>query len=78
MISLERPTGLSARNLLAVEIAGLRREGVTAIVEVLFAEDRAIHATLHLTPRAVESLKLKVGDMVWLVLKTHSCHVMRG
>jgi molybdate transport system ATP-binding protein len=78
LISLERPTGLSARNLIAAEIASLRREGYTAIIDVVSTEDRAIPATVHLTPRAVESLQLKVGDVVWLVLKTHSCHVMKG
>ncbi len=77
LISLERPSGLSARNLIAAQILSIRREGVTAIIETAAAEDHAIRFTVHLTPRAVESLQLKVDDLVWLVLKTHSCHVMR-
>ncbi len=77
LISLERPSGLSARNLIAAQILSIRREGVTAIIETAAAEDHAIRFTVHLTPRAVESLQLKADDLVWLVLKTHSCHVMR-
>ena len=41
-------------------------------------EDKGIHFQVHLTPRAVEGLNLHVRDMVWLVLKTHSCHLMRN
>jgi molybdate transport system ATP-binding protein len=78
MISLERPNGLSARNLIPAEITSVRREGSTAIVEVVSAEERSIPITVLLTPRAVESLQLKVGNVVWLVVKTHSCHVMKG
>lgn len=78
LLSVERPAGLSARNLMPAEIVSLSREGATAIAETSSTEDRSIRFTAHLTPRAVESLKLKIGDVVWLVLKTHSCHVMSG
>jgi len=78
LISLERPTGLSARNLVAAEITTLRREGSTAIVDAVSVEDRDIPVKVHLTPRAVESLQLKIGDAIWLVLKTHSCHIMKA
>jgi len=30
----------------------------------------------HVTPGAVRALELTVGRKVWLVLKTHSCHVV--
>jgi molybdate transport system ATP-binding protein len=78
LLSLERPNGLSARNLIAVEIKSIRREGFTVIVSVISVEDRAVPVTINVTPRAVESLRLKAGDVVWLVLKTHSCHVMKA
>lgn len=78
LVSLERPAGLSARNLIPAKINSLRREGHTAIVEAITAEDHRIPVTAHLTPRAVESLQLKAGDVVWLVLKTHSCHVLNS
>ncbi len=78
LVSLERPAGLSARNLIPAKITSLRREGHTVIVEAVTAEDHRIPVTAHLTPRAVESLQLQVDDVVWLVLKTHSCHVMNS
>jgi len=30
----------------------------------------------HVTPGAVRSLELESGRKIWLVLKTHSCHVV--
>ncbi len=77
IVSVERPSGLSARNLIPAEILSITRHGSTAILELAATEDRAIRFIAHLTPRAVESLSLSAGDVVWLVLKTHSCHVMR-
>jgi ABC-type molybdate transport system ATPase subunit len=32
---------------------------------------------VHLTFAAREALALAVGKRVWIVVKTHSCHVMR-
>lgn len=78
LISLERPTGISARNMIPVKIVALRREGTTMIAETVSTEQREIRFIVHLTPRAVESLHLDSGEMVWLVLKTHSCHLMRA
>jgi molybdate transport system ATP-binding protein len=78
LISLERPTGLSARNMIPVKIVALRREGTTMIAETVSTEQREIRFIVHLTPRAVENLRLATGEMVWLVLKTHSCHLMRN
>jgi molybdate transport system ATP-binding protein len=78
LISLERPSGLSARNLLPAKILALRREGTTIVAETVSAECPEIHFTVHLTPHAVESLHLSAGEVVWLVLKTHSCHLMKA
>jgi TOBE domain len=32
---------------------------------------------VHVTPGAVRSLGLSPGLTVWLVIKTHSCHLVR-
>jgi len=77
LVSLERPTGLSARNMVPAEIVSLRREGAMMIAETEATEQRAIRFVVHLTPSAVETLRLGVRDLVWLVLKTYSCHLMR-
>jgi molybdate transport system ATP-binding protein len=77
LLSLERPTGLSARNLIAARIDSVRREGSTIVVEASSAEDHSIRFVAHLTPRAVQSMNLKKEDLVWLVVKSHSCHLLR-
>ena len=77
LISLERPTGLSARNLSPPKSRPCAAKGPQRL-STPFRRGPNIPVKVHLTPRAVESLQLKVGDMIWLVLKTHSCHVMRG
>lgn len=77
LISLERPTGISAQNMVPAEISAIRREGTTMILEAASTEQHAVRFAVHLTPRAVETLHLSVRDMVWLVIKTHSCHMMR-
>jgi molybdopterin-binding protein len=33
---------------------------------------------VHLTPAAADSLQLRLGGSVWLVVKTYSCQVMQG
>ena len=77
IVALERPEGLSARNLIPAEILSIVSEGPAAIVETACTEDRAVRFKVSLTPKAVASLKLNAGDVIWLVLKTYSCHVMR-
>lgn len=77
IVALERPTGLSARNLIPAEILSIENVGPAAIVETACTEDRAVRFKVNLTHKAVGSLKLNAGDVVWLVLKTYSCHVMR-
>lgn len=77
LVSLERPAGISAQNMVPAEISAIRREGTTMIVEAASTEQHSVRFVVHLTPRAIETLHLRVRDMVWLVIKTHSCHMMR-
>lgn len=77
MVALERPQGLSARNLIPAEILSIVPVGPVVLLETACAGDRAIRFKVDLTHKAVESLGLSAGEIVWLVLKTHSCHVMR-
>jgi molybdopterin-binding protein len=32
--------------------------------------------TVHVTPSAARSLALTAGQRVWVVIKTHSCHLV--
>jgi len=77
IVAVERPSGLSARNLIPAEILSIVSAGHAAIVETACAADRTVRFKINLTHKAVASLKLNTGDVIWLVLKTYSCHVMR-
>ncbi len=78
LVAIERPEGLSARNLIPAEISSIETVGPAAMLETACTENRAIHFKVELTPKAVATLHLKAGDVVWLVLKTYSCHLMRA
>jgi molybdopterin-binding protein len=66
------PQGLSARNVLEGHILSLEQRGSTVIARV----DCGVIFVAHITPGAVRALELTVGCRVWLVLKTHSCHLV--
>jgi molybdate transport system ATP-binding protein len=71
-LATEQPRGLSARNVIEGKITSLERRGTIVIVRV----DCGVTFLAHVTPGAVRSLELTAGRKVWLVLKTHSCHVV--
>jgi len=73
ILATEQPRGLSARNTFQGQVLSLRREGVTVIVTV---EARATFE-VHLTPGAIDDLKLKVGTQVWVVIKSYSCNLVK-
>jgi len=74
LLATESPRGLSARNVVAGTIQRLeQREGiVSAGVDCSGTE-----FDIHLTLAAREALKLAPGKKVWVVIKTHSCHLLR-
>jgi molybdate transport system ATP-binding protein len=72
LLATEQPRGLSARNLIEGQITLLERRGTMVIARV----DCGVTFLAHVTPGAVRSLELTVGRKVWLVLKTHSCHMV--
>ena len=72
LLATEQPRGLSARNVIEGKINSLERRGTMVIVRV----DCGVTFLAHVTPGAVRSLELTAGRKVWLVLKTHSCHVV--
>jgi molybdate transport system ATP-binding protein len=73
LVSTKVPEGLSARNVLKCELKSLNRKDVMLIAEI----DAGVPFEVHLTPGAQESLALRPGDMVWLVIKTYSCHLLQ-
>jgi molybdopterin-binding protein len=53
-------------------VESLETRGALVVVEVV----AGVRFTVHVTPGAARSLQLAPGRTVWLVLKTHSCHVV--
>ena len=72
LLASEPPRGLSARNVLAGKLVGLERRDVFVSARV----DCGVEMEVHLTLAAREALGLRLHSEVWLVLKTHSCHLM--
>jgi molybdate transport system ATP-binding protein len=72
LLAAERPSGLSARNVLNGKIVSLERRGTMVIARV----DCGVTFTVHVTPGAARALELAAGKTVWIVLKTHSCHLV--
>jgi molybdate transport system ATP-binding protein len=68
LIAGEFPRLLSARNVIPATISSLRREGAMIVARTEAGKPFEVH----LTPGACESLGLKPGQHVWLVIKTHS------
>lgn len=72
LLATQHPAGLSARNILAGRIIALKQRGTMVVALV----DAGAIFTVHLTPGAVRALELTAGKPVWIVLKTHSCHLV--
>jgi molybdate transport system ATP-binding protein len=72
LLATERPHGLSARNVMEGRIVSLEQRGTIVIARV----DCGVTFVVHITPGAVRALELMVERRVWLVLKTHSCHLV--
>jgi len=76
LLASELPHGLSARNVLDGKIISLEQRGTMFVARVMAASEPNVVFVVHLTPGAKRSLSLEVEHAVWLVLKTHSCHVL--
>jgi len=73
LLASSLPQGLSARNVLDGTIGSLEQRDMTVIAIVTCGPAFEVHLTLG----ARESLQLKPGGQVWLVVKTYSCHVLQ-
>jgi molybdate transport system ATP-binding protein len=76
LLATERPYGLSARNVIAGKIISLEQRGTLFIAQVATDADRAVVFYVHLTLGAKRALELEANQPAWLVIKTHSCHVL--
>lgn len=73
IIATSAPRDISARNVLRGRLVSLTRRDTTVIAQA----DCGVLFEVHLTPAAVTSLQLRAGSEVWVILKTHSCLLLR-
>ena len=72
LLATLRPEGLSARNVLPGKVTSVARRDVIIAARV----DVGVEMEVHLTLAARDALELMPGKQVWLVVKTHSCHLL--
>lgn len=72
LLAASAPKGLSARNILPGRLLSLSQRDAIVLARV----ECGVEFLVHLTMSACESLELKPGRQVWLIVKTHSCHLL--
>jgi len=78
LLATHPPHSLSARNVIEGKITSLESQGTLVQARVSCAAGPSIEFLVHVTPGAVRELELAAGQRVWLVLKTHSCHLVEN
>ena len=73
LVATEAPHFLSARNILPGTLESIEIRGGMVALRVKAGATFQVHVT----PGAVRALDLSPGLLVWLVIKTHSCHLVR-
>jgi molybdate transport system ATP-binding protein len=73
LLATSVPQGLSARNVIGGTITAVEQRDVIVSTRV----ECGLEMEVHLTLAARDSLGLERGREVWLVIKTHSCHLMQ-
>jgi molybdate transport system ATP-binding protein len=74
LLATSAPVGLSARNILPGKLLSLWQRDMIVVARV----DCGVEMSVHLTLAARDSLQLTPGRQVWLIVKTHSCHLLAG
>jgi len=75
LLATKNPRGLSARNVVPGTIQGLeQRHGIVSAA----VDCGGTSFEVHLTLAAREALGLNPGKSVWVIIKTHSCHLLGG
>jgi molybdate transport system ATP-binding protein len=72
LLATQQPIGLSARNVIAGRVLSVVQRDVIVVAKI----DCGVEVEVHLTLAARNALHLQPGREVWLVVKTHSCHLM--
>jgi molybdate transport system ATP-binding protein len=72
LLATELPRNLSARNILKGVVSSVEQSARFVVVRA----DCGVTLEVHLTRGAVESLHVQPQSTVWLLIKTHSCHLL--
>jgi molybdate transport system ATP-binding protein len=72
LLATAKPEGLSARNILSGKLVSVDQRDVIIAAGV----DCGVQMEVHLTLAARDALHLQPGNNVWLIVKTHSCHLL--
>lgn len=73
LLAIAKPEGLSARNVISGCVISIERHDMIVSARV----DCGVEMNVHLTLAARDALQLIPDRDVWLVIKTHSCHLMQ-
>lgn len=72
LLAIEKPRGISARNILGGRITAIEERGDQTLVMVA----SGVTWTTSVTRQAVRELRLSVGKEVWVAFKTYSCRTL--
>lgn len=72
LLATSAPVGISARNILPGRLIALYQRDAIVTAHV----DCGVELSVHLTLGARDSLGLAPGRQVWVIVKTHSCHLL--
>ena len=73
LLATSQLQNISARNILEGKITALETQGTLTNARVNCSGAEFL---VHLTPAATRGLHLSAGRNAWLILKTHSCHLV--
>jgi molybdate transport system ATP-binding protein len=76
LLTTSEPREISARNIFPGRVVSVERRDVIILACVASVTDPHLQISVQLTLAARDSLRLTEGREVWLVIKTHSCHLM--
>jgi molybdate transport system ATP-binding protein len=74
LLANREPQGISARNVLRATLTAVSRQGPTIVATL----DAGAPFVVHVTPDALDTLGLRVGDAAWVIVKTYSCRLLAG
>lgn len=72
LLASVHPVGLSARNIIPGRVVSLEQHDIIVMAVV----DCGVLMKVRLTLASRDDLRLQPGRDVWLIVKTHSCHLM--